>query len=844
MSQSPSDSKPRIQLRPYQEEALASIPDAGAYLICLFTGAGKTVIMSQIPRRGRMLILSHRDELVHQPEKYFDCTFGVEEGPETSHGEEVVSASVQSLVRRLDKFQPDDFDVIVVDECFPAGTLVDSVPIEQIREGDYVTAYNHKTECLERRKVLRTFKRSAPDKMIIINGKLVCTLNHPVYEVRTGRYINAANLKLGDSVLLRMRNGSEMGQFDETSASYIPQNRSCVLLGEMQRQILPEKFIGNDEPNEQKICFCQNEDAQSYERYEEPCQDDSDTSANRTQAQSAGREWARNDNSSDFVNGVSCSAESSERICSEDTCGSRQARGVSQSLQSRYSNSRRNDCDRSRRNESYSINEKGAGCEEEELFAVQRVDSIEILECGGSCGCNSLCPNGYVYNLEVEGLNNYFANGILVHNCHHATAPTYRKIFDYFKPRLLLGFTATPNRNDGVGLKAIYSDIIYERNLRWGIENGYLSDIYCLRVDIGVDLRRVAQRLGDYAPDSLERAVNIESANKAIAEAYRLYAKPPVLIFCASVAHAEALAKCIPEAVAVRGGEDRSETLRAFEAGEIPCITNCMVFTEGTDIPRVQTVIMARPTKNVNLYMQAIGRGTRLYPGKEYLTLIDCVGAGDEADICTAPSLLGLDISSIPASQRKTLTGDLFDLPEKAADLEDTPEAWIRNVERVDLWARRNSYDLHGMNYFRMPDGSMVLNTPRLKLRLPVEDSLGRIEWQGRAEPAQKVFDAVYELLKTNYDDYRPLWDLSLMREWGASPASETQRNMVERYFPDYDTRGMTKFEAGQILTRRFGESYGPPTEKQKYFLTRRGYDVSGLTKYEAHKLIGRLKAK
>ena len=105
-----------IQLRPYQEEALASIPEAGAFLICLATGLGKTVCMSKIPRRGRMLILSHRDELVHQPEKYFNCSFGVEQGNETSHGEEVVSASVQSLVRRLHKFQPEDFDVLVVDE--------------------------------------------------------------------------------------------------------------------------------------------------------------------------------------------------------------------------------------------------------------------------------------------------------------------------------------------------------------------------------------------------------------------------------------------------------------------------------------------------------------------------------------------------------------------------------------------------------------------------------------------------------------------------------------------------------------------------------------------------------
>ena len=84
------EERKEIQLRPYQEEALASIPEAGAFLIYLATGLGKTVVMSRIPRRGRMLILSHRDELVHQPEKYFDCSFGVEQGEETSHGEEVI----------------------------------------------------------------------------------------------------------------------------------------------------------------------------------------------------------------------------------------------------------------------------------------------------------------------------------------------------------------------------------------------------------------------------------------------------------------------------------------------------------------------------------------------------------------------------------------------------------------------------------------------------------------------------------------------------------------------------------------------------------------------------------
>ena len=650
-----------IKLRPYQEEALASIPEAGAFVICLATGLGKTICMSQIPRRGRMLILSHRDELVRQPAKYFDCSFGIEQAENTSNGEEVVSASVQSLVRRLDKFKPDDFDVLVTDECFAPNVLVDGMRIEHIKAGDYVTSYNHELKKQEKRKVLQVFKRPAPKTLMVIHDT-ICTLGHPYYEAFSEKYITAGFLK-GDAMLLK-------------------QDGSYVMRGVIR----------------------------------------------------------------------------------------------------------------------------------------------------------PICGSGYVYNLEVEGNNNYYANGILVHNCHHATASSYRKIYDYFKPRLHLGFTATPNRNDGVGLKAIYQDIIFERNLKWGIENGYLSDIHCLRVDIGVDMQRIAQRLGDFAPEALERAINIEGANNAIAEAYRLYAKPPCLIFCASVSHAENLARLIPGAVAVKGGEDRSETVQAFSEGKIPCITNCMVFTEGTDLPNVQTVIMARPTKNISLYQQMTGRGTRLYPGKEYLTLIDCVGVGDKADICTAPSLLGLDLENVPPESRKKLEGNLFDLPELVNSFEDTPQAWIRNVHYVDIWAKKSDYDLHEVNYFRMPDGSMIIQN----IKLPPEDSLGRIRWNGRLEPAQKVFDEVYRILQNDYSDQRGLWDLNLTKHWENSEATEKQKAIIHKRLPDFDVDSINKFEASQILTRFFAPE--PPTSKQLYILRKYGYDTTGLTKFEASKLIGRLK--
>ena len=114
-----------MELRDYQKDCIDTIETQppGAYLVQMATGLGKTVTFANLPRHGeRMLILSHREELVEQPRKYFPfpCTYGVERGTQRSSGEEVVSASVQSLVRRLDRFSPDEFGIIICDEAHHA----------------------------------------------------------------------------------------------------------------------------------------------------------------------------------------------------------------------------------------------------------------------------------------------------------------------------------------------------------------------------------------------------------------------------------------------------------------------------------------------------------------------------------------------------------------------------------------------------------------------------------------------------------------------------------------------------------------------------------------------------
>ena len=109
-----------MELRNYQKEAIEAVisKPSGKYLVCLTTGLGKSLTASQIPRSGRILWLARQRELVTQPQSYFDCSIGVEMGNQTSNGEEAIFATVQSISRRLDKFKPNDFELVVGDECF------------------------------------------------------------------------------------------------------------------------------------------------------------------------------------------------------------------------------------------------------------------------------------------------------------------------------------------------------------------------------------------------------------------------------------------------------------------------------------------------------------------------------------------------------------------------------------------------------------------------------------------------------------------------------------------------------------------------------------------------------
>lgn len=392
---------------------------------------------------------------------------------------------------------------------------------------------------------------------------------------------------------------------------------------------------------------------------------------------------------------------------------------------------------------------------------------------------------------------------IIIDECHHAAATSYKKIINYFKPRLLLGFTATPNRGDNVRLDDVFEKIIFQRDLKWAIQNKYLTDIECLRVNIGYDISKVARRMGDFATGELDKAMNTDILNGAIAEAYKKYAKGQTLIFATSVEHAQNIAKEIEGAVAVTADtKNRAELINKFTNREIPVLVNCMIFTEGTDMPLVETVMIARPTSNSSLYTQMVGRGLRLYPGKEKLVLIDLVGTTGKANLCTAPTLLGIDMENVPKYKQDEIQGDLFDLPDLIQEKADTPESWIKNIEYVNLWAKGQAYNTHNVNWFKMPNGDLVLTLKNKRLIIPAQDELGETVIGNTKIKMQEALDSAFKYLNENYSDQKYIWDIRQIKKWGKAEASERQKEIIRRMCKGLDVSELTKSDASQILNR------------------------------------------
>lgn len=231
---------------------------------------------------------------------------------------------------------------------------------------------------------------------------------------------------------------------------------------------------------------------------------------------------------------------------------------------------------------------------------------------------------------------------IVVDEAHHGTAQTYQKILGFFKPKFILGLTATPERGDGEDLLDIFKNVAHKLDLKTAIEREELVPIRCIRVKTNVDISSVRINGIKYNSQDLESKLFIPERNNVIVNTYIEYVKnKKTVVFCASVKHAEEIADLFKEkgikAEAVSGSTNnkvREKTLKNYEAGDINVLCACDLLNEGWDSPKTEVLFMARPTMSKTIYMQQLGRGTRKCEGKEYLMVFDFI---DNANLFNMP---------------------------------------------------------------------------------------------------------------------------------------------------------------------------------------------------------------
>ena len=244
-----------------------------------------------------------------------------------------------------------------------------------------------------------------------------------------------------------------------------------------------------------------------------------------------------------------------------------------------------------------------------------------------------------LYDILPEEYYDY----IIVDEFHHAAAPTYQKLLKHFKPKILLGLTATPERMDGKSILDYFdnriaaeirlpeaidrkllcpfqyfgvSDTVDLTDLRWvrgGYDKSQLSNLYSLN-------RAVAERRADHIIRSLDKYVTDMDAVKGLG-------------FCVSIEHTKFMAEYFNAAgipsiwlVGESTEEDRRTAKKRLVDGEIRFIFVVDIYNEGVDIPEVNTILFLRPTESLTIFLQQLGRGLRLSEGKECLTVLDFIG--------------------------------------------------------------------------------------------------------------------------------------------------------------------------------------------------------------------------
>ncbi|SDR76212.1 Superfamily II DNA or RNA helicase [Polaribacter sp. KT25b] len=243
-------------------------------------------------------------------------------------------------------------------------------------------------------------------------------------------------------------------------------------------------------------------------------------------------------------------------------------------------------------------------------------------------------------NNQIENVNisaDYY-DYIIIDECHHQKAKSYRSIINYFKPKILLGLTATPERMDGGDILEDFDNkIAAEIRLPEAMNKKLLCPFQYFGITDSIDLSNVKWVKGRYVASELTDVYTVNDRRvREIIDALDKYTKDVndvrALGYCVSMEHAKymsekfTLAGLKADFLTSNNSKDRVHIRKKLEKKEINYLFVVDIFNEGIDIPEIDTLLFLRPTESLTIFLQQLGRGLRLFEEKDCLTVLDFVG--------------------------------------------------------------------------------------------------------------------------------------------------------------------------------------------------------------------------
>lgn len=462
---------------------------------------------------------------------------------------------------------------------------------------------------------------------------------------------------------------------------------------------------------------------------------------------------------------------------------------------------------------------------------------------------------------------------IIIDECHHSIASTYKRIIDAFPNVPVLGFTATPTRRtkkEKQELSKIWDKIIYQMSIKAAILQKYLARIIYYKVKTNIDLDAVPISMGDFSETELSNTINVQSRNRACVQKYKELNGGKAIVFCANIAHALNIQKEFQsdniETMFVSGktqSEERHAILERFQnasIGENIVIANVGVLTEGFDCPNIRMVILARPTTSPILYIQMLGRGTRIAEGKDSVIALDIV------DNCQKRELQNALKTVFSLRHGCQIEGDIVGILKEKHDRlketgnkeqEETIDAAI-DQENIELQLANVLFDMpeeleaSSLAWFSPYEKTYFVNLePGTQIKI-FDDMLAyNLYVCKKNEPPELLqtttnLDALITDVEKTAEQYKETWYCWKKTTLANNlKPSERQIEFLKKIQPDIDASKISRSLASQIiaayLAKKEARKTDPPTSKQAWLLNRNGIGIPK-TKAEASRLISQIK--